>query len=163
MTITKTFASTFYYMMLSKLRRFIRRSLYQYAIGIAVFTYGMHGQDATMSLGDMVGKGLFYFAITCVFALLLNMLVAAIQLRQIPSQTITFAKTGLQVEQDGETSKQGWDWIISAEETASYIALVVKKMPRFELYLSKAKLNETEYQALHEWLVGQNKLPTTNT
>ncbi|MCP3924575.1 MAG: hypothetical protein GY714_18530 [Desulfobacterales bacterium] len=57
-----------------------------------------------------------------------------------------------------KTATHSWDWILSAEESQVYISLLIRKRPFYELYLSKSKLNEVEYQTLRDWLIRHDKL-----
>lgn len=162
MEITKTFANTFYDMMRAKMRWFLRRSLFRYAIAIALITLGIHGSDATLGFGDKVTRGIIYFVALCVGVFVLHIVVAAIQSRRIAPRTITFTENNLIVKHKGGSAHCGWDWIIAAEESSTTIALLVQRLPRLELYLPKSKLSEVECRVLRGWLVSHGKLPQTD-
>ena len=66
MEITKTFANTFHDMMHAKLRWFVRRSLFRYAIAVSLITYGLHAHDASLEFGDKLLRGGLYFVAVCI-------------------------------------------------------------------------------------------------
>lgn len=159
MEITKTFANTFGDMMRAKLRWFVRRSLYRYAIAVVLITYGLHGSNPNLTTTDKLARGLAYFVAICLAVLLLHVVMALSQSRKITPRTITFTEQSLVVNHKGETATRGWNWISSAGESPTLISLLVQKMPRLELYLPKAKLTENEYTVLRGWLSSHGKLP----
>lgn len=159
MEITKTFANTFRDMMRAKLRWFFRRSLYRYAIAVALITFGLHGGDPALTLTEKLMRGIIYFVALCAAVLVLHVFAASIQSRRLAPRTITFTKDNVTVNHKGESVDRGWSWILAANESSTLISLLVQKMPRLELYLPKAKLNDTELQVLRSWLVSHGKLP----
>ena len=163
MEITKTFGHTFRDMMLAKLRAFRHRSVYRYALGVALITVAAHGSDPTLTASDKFTRGLIYFTLLCLGVFLLYAISASIQSRSIRPRTVTFTNDTLVVNQNGESANHDWDWIISADETTTMLSLLVQTMPRLELYLPRHKLSDTEYDMLRGWLVSHGKLaPTEN-
>lgn len=158
MEITKTFANTFSDMMRAKIRLFLRRSVFRYAIAVALITYGLHGRDASIEPLSVVFKGLTYFMALCAGVLMLQVVAATVQSRRIAPRTVTFTESEVIVNHNGETVTRNWDWIIAAEDSQTVIALLVQKMPRLELYLPKTKLDQNEYNILRSWLVAHGKL-----
>ena len=158
MEITKTFANTFPHMMRAKLKWFFRRSLLRYAIATALITYGLHGVNASLQPREIAVRGLVYFAILCFAVLVLHVVTAWMQSRRITPRTVTFTEDSVVVDFQGESVDRGWDWIIAAEESPTLIALLVQKLPRRELYLQKASLDDDEYRTVHEWLVLHGKI-----
>ena len=157
MEITKTFANTFPHMMRAKLKWFLRRSVLRYAIATALITYGLHGINASLEPREIAMRGLLYFAILCFAVLVLHVVTAWIQSRRITPRTVTFTADSVVVNYKGESVDRGWDWIIAAAESPAVISLLVQKLPRLELYLHKASLDDDEYRTLHEWLVLHGK------
>lgn len=157
MEITKTFANAFPYMMRAKLRWFFRRSLFRYAIATALITYGLHGINASLKPSEIAMRGLLYFVILCFAVLALHVVTAWIQSRRITPRTVVFTEDTVVVDFKGESVDRGWDWIIAAEESPTVISLLVQKLPRLELYLHKASLDDDEYRTLREWLVLHGK------
>jgi hypothetical protein len=144
-------------MMRAKLKWFFRRSLLRYAIATALVTYGMHGINASLQPRGMAVRGLVYFAILCFAVLVLLVMTAWMQSRRITPRTVTFTEDSVVVDFKGESVNRGWDWIIAAEESPTLISLLVQKLPRLELYLHKASLDDDEYRTLHEWRVLHGK------
>ena len=159
MEITKTFANTFSDMMRAKIRWFFRRSLYRYAIAVALITYGLHGSNPYLTTTDKLALGLGYFVALSLAVLLLHVVIALTQSRKLTLRTITFTDKSLIVKHKGEMATCGWDWIISAGESPTLISLLVQKRPRLELYLPKTKLTGSEYTVLRRWLSTHGKLP----
>ncbi len=162
MEITKTFANTFSDMMRAKLRRFLRRSVFRYAIAVVLITYGLHGRDTALEPISVAWKGLTYFIALCAGVLMLHVVAATIQSRRIAPRTVTFKDNELIIKHKGETVTRDWDWIIAAEDSPKVIALLVRKLPRLELYLPKTKLDRNEYNILRNWLVSHGKLGPEN-
>ena len=160
MEITKTFRNTFRYMMRAKVRWFLRRSVFRYAMAIALITCGLHGRDPSIAPMDMAWKGLTYFAALCAAVLMLNVISAAVQSRRLDRRTVTFTENDLMVNHNGEIVMRDWDWILSAEESPTVISLLIQEFPRFELYLPKTELEDDEYDVLRDWLVSHGKLDT---
>lgn len=158
MEITRTFANTYGDMMRAKMRLFFRRSVYRYAIAVALITFGLHAKDPALTSADKLIRGVGYFFALCLFVLSIYAVVALAQSRRITPRTITFTGTRLIVNHNGELSDHGWDWIISAGESPRLISLLVQRMPRLELYLPKRQLNKIEYDVLRSWLVLHGKL-----
>ena len=161
MEITKTFGNTLRDMMRAKLRVFVRRSVYRYAISIALITMAMHGADQTLTTWDKLSRGLIYFAALCFAIVLLYLISALLQSRRFTPRTVTFTESTLIVDQNGESACHDWGWIISADESSTTISMLIQKLPRLELYLSKHKLDDTEYETLRAWLVSHGKLAPT--
>ena len=149
-------------MIRGKLRGFLHRSVYRYAIGVALITYALHANDSELSVSEKLVAGFEYFGALCLGVLLLLFATAIIQSRKMTPQMITFKEQNLVVEHQGELSFRDWDWIISARESPAFISLLVQKRPRFELYLPKSRLNENEYAVLRGWLVSHGKLPPSD-
>ena len=162
MEITKTFSNTFSDMMRAKFRWFLRRSVFRYAIAVGLITYGLHGRTTALEPLTVAGKGLTYFIALCAGVLMLQVVAAAVQSRRIAPRIVTFTENELIVNYKGESITRDWDWIIAAEDSPKVIALLVRKMPRLELYLPKTKLNGNEYNILCGWLVLHGKLSPTN-
>jgi hypothetical protein len=159
MEITKTFVNTFDHMMRAKLRWFFRRSLRRYAIAVALITYALHADDPALTTMGIVTRGFAYFLALCVGVLGLHVVLAYLQSRKVAQRTITFTEQNLIVDHKGQSSTRDWDWIISADESTTLISLLVRRMPRLELYMPKTKLDDNEYAVLHGWLVSHGKLP----
>ncbi len=162
MEITKTFGNTFGNMMRAKLRRFKRRSALRYALGVALITYGIHGQDASIEPMQMVRNGIVYFVVLCVGVLLVYVITAMFQSRKVEVRTVTFTKNNIVVAYQGETVSRGWDWVIAAEDSRRVITLLIQRLPQLELFLPKDKLSEVEYRTLCKWLVARGKLESTS-
>jgi hypothetical protein len=158
MEITKTFSNTFGDMMRAKIRWFLRRSVLRYAVAVALITYGLHGRDTSLGPFVLVFKASTYFIALCAGVLVLHVVAAAIQSRRFVPRTVTFTENEVIVKHRGEIVTRNWDWIIAAEDSQRVIALLVHKMPRLELYLPKAKLDQNEYKVLRGWLVAHGKL-----
>ncbi len=113
--------------------------------------------NASLQLREIAVRGLVYFAILSIAVLVLHVVTAWVQSRRITPRTVTFTEDSVVVDFKGESVDRGWDWIIAAEESPTLISLLVQKLPRLELYLHKATLDDDEYRTLHEWLVLHGK------
>ncbi len=144
--------------MQAKVRRFMRRSIFQYFIATFMFSYGRYLLDTTIKPVDIIFEGVTGFILLCVIVILIQMVVAKVQSKKSTSLEVTFTENELTVTNSDKTSIHNWDWILSAEESLKAFALLIKRKPFFELYLPKSKLNENEYQAFRKWLIIHNKL-----
>jgi hypothetical protein len=159
MEITKTFVNSFGSVLLAKIRNFMRRSIFLYALATALITFGLHFSsiDSISSIEFIRIWGTYFLGI--VFITLIFILISAIiQSRRIFPRKLTFREEELILSQGGTTEIKSWDWIISAEEKPRFFAFLVQKRPRLEMFLSKDKLEYQEGQLLREWLIKHEKL-----
>jgi hypothetical protein len=154
--ITKTFAPSFRSIFLVKLRNFMKRGVWLYALGSLVIVVGvqiLNGQplvtDQTAGTFSILFLIAFAFALS---AILFSSLLSAQSLKS-DFTTVTFREHELLVKRNtGNPTAQNWDWIISTEETRKNYYLTAKIIPRYELVLSKSALSEEENKALKSWL-----------
>ncbi|MBU2964523.1 hypothetical protein Q4508_04705 [Amphritea sp. 2_MG-2023] len=158
MEITKTFVHTFKDSIRTKLRQFMRRSLYRYAFGVALITFAAHGMDAEMGALEIALRGLIYLTIACAGILVVYVISSYVQSKNRVPITIRFSEVGLVVSQGVDSVNHDWCWIQSAEESSNLLTLVIRELPRYELYLSKPECPDKEYKVLREWLVLHGKL-----
>jgi hypothetical protein len=156
MKITKTFSSTFADLMRGKLRHFLRRSIYLYAVAVGLFAFGAWlANDISQSLIVQWGT---YFVLVCIVSLFLQFASAAVQCRRMPKRVVTFEPETITVECGGNSTMHSWDWILSAEETEIRLLLLIRRAPRFELFIPKSKLDPLEYELLVKLLTSKGKL-----
>lgn len=162
MEVTKTFANTLHYVILAKVRWFLRRSLYRYAISTAAIAYGLHwlhvGHAPSIASLPFLKLWGEFFTLVLAAGFVLQALAVSIQsARHIPRH-ITFREDEIVVVHRGLTQATDWNWIGSAEESSNLLVLSVRKFPRLELFLPKTKLTADELSFLREQLVAHNKL-----
>lgn len=162
MEITKVFVNAFGYVLLGKLRRFIRRSVMVYALCSAMAAFGLSLSNRSAAPGFPVARSLLFFGLICFVAFALMLISAVLRSRDIKPQTITFKENELFVDENGRSTARGWDWIIAARETSKDISLLIQRRPRRELFLPKAKLNEAEQKTLTNWLAANGKPGSKN-
>ena len=155
MKITKTFSSTFADMLRGKLRNFLRRSIYLYAVAAGLLAFGAWlANDISQSL--IVQWGVYLFLV-CIVSLLVQFASAAVQWRRIPNSVVTFEPETITVECGENSTTHSWDWILSAEETEMRVLLLIRRSPRFELFIPKSKLDPLEYELLVKLLMSKGK------
>ena len=159
MKITQTFGSTFSYMMRAKLRNFARRSVYRYAAGIMLITFGMHRANQSLSTLETLSRGALCFGALLLIVFLVYCIYSIVQSRRFPLRTVTFTETTITVLQGGNTTSCDWGWVISADESSAIISMLIQQSPRTEIYLPKNKLGETKFTTLRKWLIAHGKLP----
>jgi hypothetical protein len=163
MEITKTFANALPFVIRAKLRGFLRRSIFRYAIAAAILAYALNISSikSIASIEFLKIWGIYLLGI-CAFVLILLLVSAVIQSRQLVPQQVTFIEDAIIVSQGGQTETKEWDWIIAAQETVDSLVFLIQKRPRLELFIGKKQLNDDEYQVLLTWLVEHGKLKKVN-
>ena len=157
MIITKTFTSSFQYIMLAKLRRFVRISIFRYLIAAIMISYsryllGSINSDllgsVSLSSADIVIEGIVGFILLSFSVILLMLIAAKVQSHRNREITVTFKEGELIVTQEGESTHHDWGWIISAVDSLGLLALLIEKRPVFEIYLAKKHLTVDESEVL---------------
>ncbi len=161
MVITKIFTNSFQSILLAKIRRFLRRSIFRYILAAVMISYGRYllatiNSDqlgsVPLSAVDIVIEGGVGFILLCLFVIILMVVAAKFQSNRKQEYTITFKCDELIVTQDGSTTHHDWDWIISAEYSLGILALLNKNHPGLEVFLPKSSLTEAEFETLQGWL-----------
>jgi len=159
--ITKAFVNSLRYVLRAKMRQFLRRSVFAYALAAALIAYGLNSPSIkSIASFEFLKIWITYSLGICAVALMLILISALVQSRRIVPHHVTFKEEAIIVTYRGETQTRTWDWIIAAEETSDFFAFVIRKRPRLELFLGKKCLDSDEHQSLRTWLVQHGKLPT---
>lgn len=159
MVITKIFVNTLHYVLRAKMRVFVRRSVFRYAIASAVIAYTVHFLSIrSIVIIEFAKIWVVYFIGISAVALVLILISAITQSRRLIPRQVTFKEEGIIVSQGGATEIRTWDWIISAEENSDFFAFLLQKRPRLEIFLSKDNLEDHESQFLRDWLIKHEKL-----
>jgi hypothetical protein len=159
MEITKTFVNAFGPVLLAKIRNFLRRSIFIYALGTALITFGLHFSIIRPTINFEFVKiwGTYFLGIVGL-ALTLIFISAIIQSRRIIPKQVTFREEELLLSQGESREIKSWDWIISAEEKKKFFAFLIQKRPRLEIFLMKEKLEDHEEQLIRKLLIHHGKL-----
>jgi hypothetical protein len=154
--ITKTFAPNFRTILLVKLRNFMSRSIWLYALGSVVVAAGItlsNNQPLFSSLSEFYFSFLFLASIVISFSAMLFSSFLLVRSSKSDLTTVTFREQDLLVARtSGGPTVQHWDWIVSAEETRRSFYFTTRVFPRYELVLSKSTLSEEENLLLKTWL-----------
>lgn len=163
--ITKTFSHTPSYIMLSKARNFLKRSLWRYIFAALLVTVGI---QLSSQEGLFTRTTLYYFLGIMFTLLLLSILLmfvsSFILARKMKSKnmTVSFSQNEIAIkhENTGVEEIKGWNWILSSEETTRFYFLAIDRAPRYELVLPKSKLTDEEKELFSKWLAVNRKAAT---
>jgi cytochrome c biogenesis protein CcdA len=161
MEIKKTFASSFGYIWMAKMRRFFKVHIFLYGLGSLLITCGLDVSfwPAAQEF-SFLQRWLAMFA--TVIILVLGMLAFAtfVQSKIQLIHTAIFSDETIFLcdNRNSELVDRGWAIIKMVDETPSYYALLVREYPRFEWFIYKNQLDSSEKKQFRTWFERYEKL-----
>lgn len=148
--INKRIKSRKDYILIAKIRNFLKRSIFNYLIASLLIAV------AKPSLfGNFTYTACFIFTVLCLLSLILIVISSSIQAKRMQFDAdITFTTSEIIITHKNKDliEKKNWDWILNAEENKHSFYLLIQKNPRLELILHKRNFNREEIAALQEWI-----------